>query len=132
MPAHLLPIVVRGLDAAIPEGIPVEVEGRRFASGRVLIGLDDEAAAGSSAGTLDYAEGRAEVRFRLRLDFPDVARALEAAGLAEQELGPVRGTLVSRGTILPDHSFSLSGACNLSANELLRAEALDARVLPGT
>jgi hypothetical protein len=132
MDGEHLDFVVRDLAASVPGGIPVEVGGRRLESGRVVIGIDEEAPAGSSGGALDYGSARAEVRFRVRVDFPDLAQGLRLAGLDEEDVPPVRGELVSRGDILPDHSFSLSGTCTLCAHELLSAEALEARVLPGT
>ena len=115
MAGSTLHFVVRDLEASIPEGIPIEVEGRRFESGRIVIGLDDEAPRGTSAGTLDYGSERAEVCFRVRVEFPEIAHALRLAGLDEEEVPPVRGVLVSRGEILPDHSFSLSGTYTLAA-----------------
>lgn len=126
-----LPFVVLDLKALIPEGFPLEVEGRRFESGPVVIGLDDEAPAGASAGALDYDNERAEVRFRVRVDFPEIAHALRLTG-REEAIPSVRGVLVSRGAILPDHSFSMSGTFRMGANELLGAEPLEACVLPGT
>jgi hypothetical protein len=132
MDGDRLDFVVRDLSASVAEGIPIEVGGRRLESGRVVIGLDDDAPPGSSGGILDYAHGRADVRFRVRADFPDLAEGLRLAGLDGEAMPPVRGELVSRGDILPDHSFSLSGTCTLCAHELLSAEALEATVLPGT
>jgi hypothetical protein len=124
-----LPFVVRDLEASIPAGLPIELGGRRFESGRIAIALDEEAPAEASAGTLDYDHERAEVCFRVRADFPDAPQALRLAGEA---VPSVRGVIISRGAILPDHSFAMSGTFRLGASPLPGAEALEARVLPGT
>jgi hypothetical protein len=126
-----LQFTVRGLDASVPEGLPVTLQGQAMRSGRIRVRLDETAPA-ESGGVLDYGRGRAEVTFHVRLDFPEIADALRWAGLDGEEVPPARGVLRSTGDILADHSFALSGACTLAAHDLFRAEDLGARVLPGT
>jgi hypothetical protein len=126
-----LDFIVRDVDATIPGGLPVEIQGRRFDSGPVQITLDDAHPPGASGGTLDYDANVARARFLVRLEFPALREALRSAGL-EEALEPVRGEITSSGDILPDHSFALRGSCRLASQDLFRDGSLDAEVLAGT
>jgi hypothetical protein len=130
-PDERLEFSVRSLDATVDGGIPLVLRGHAMRSGHITVRLDPDASAASD-GVLDYARGKADVTFRLVLDFPEIREALRDAGLEEEEVPVARGVLRSTGDILPDHSFALSGSVTLAAHELFHAEGLDAGVLPGT
>ena len=122
---------ITGLAAAVPEGVPVVWQGRELASGPLTIELDDEAAGKGNHGVLDYARGRAQAEFHVRLQFPELAGLLEDLGVDSELTRPVRAVLRSEGEILDDHGFALSGGCELLPHELFRSERAAAAVLPG-
>lgn len=126
-----LDFTVTEVEATIPEGLSVEIQGRRFDSGPVRVAMDDTAPLGSSHGSLDYDANVAHARFLVRLDFPVLRYTLRAAGL-DDALAPVRAEIVSRGAILSDHSFAFRGSCHLSSHDFFRAGTLEAEVLAGT
>jgi hypothetical protein len=119
---------VTRLAATVPEGVPVQWQGRELNSGPLLIELDES---GASRGVLDYLRRRAQAEFRVRLRFPDLTSALEELGADTSLTAPVRGTVRSEGAILEDHGFALSGCCELSPHELVRPAEAAASVLPG-
>ena len=123
-----LNVRVVGLEATGPEGVRLDWRGRSLASGPLLVELDPEA--GESGGTLDYARGQARVEFRVRLSFPEVTAMLTDLGFEAPVTAPFRGRLVSSGAILSDHSFVLSGPCQVSPHPL--GDGARASVLPGT
>ena len=69
---------VVNLAAAVSGGIPIEWQGREFASGPLIMALDPESEPGS--GLLDYQERRARAEFRVLMHFPELARMLEEFG----------------------------------------------------
>ncbi len=118
---------VTALEAGVPEGVPIEWQGRKLTSGPLVIDLDEDS--GSSRGLLDYSRRRAQAEFHVRLKFPEFA-ALLADLRADPALGePVRAVLRSEGEILEDHGFALSGHCQLQPHGLL--DHARAAVLPG-
>ena len=117
------------LAAAAPDGIPVEWQGREFASGPLMIHLDPDA--GPSLGSLDYSQGRARVEFRVAMAFPEFAQTLTDLGVAAEFSEPLRAVIQSEGSILEDHRFFLSGTATVAKHVLFDHQA-GASVLPGT
>ena len=122
---------VTELDAAAPQGVLIQWQGRELNSGRLRIELDEEAPAGSSCGTLDYLARRAEAAFHIKLSFPELAGMLEELGVDPALTRPVRAVLRSQGAILEDHGFALSGRSEPLRHELLGGSSAAAAVLPG-
>jgi hypothetical protein len=120
---------VANLDAVVAGGIPVEWQGREFASGPLRMTLDSEA--GSSLGSLDYSERRARVEFRVTMAFPEFAQTLADLGAASEFSQPLRAVIRSEGPILEDHSFALSGSASVAEHALFDGHA-QGTVLPGT
>jgi hypothetical protein len=131
MENHLLRFAVTHLAATVPDGVSITWRGRQFASGP----LDIELASGeddtSNQGVLDYASRRARAEFRVRLHFPELAGLLADLGVEDSLTRPVEAVLRSEGDILDDHSFALSGVCELEPHGLLPREATTAGVLSG-
>jgi hypothetical protein len=121
---------VTGMTASVPDGVPVEWQGRELWSGPLTMELE-EGAAPESHGVLDYEQRRAEATFHVRLAFPELAGTLEELGVDRALTQPVRAVLRSAGEILADHSFALSGRCALEPHELFSGESAAAAVLPG-
>lgn len=119
------------LEAAVAEGVPLEWQGREFASGPLTIELDESGAPGGSQGALDYSRRRAEAAFHVRLKFPEFAAVLTDLGADSALSEPVRAVLRSEGEILEDHSFVLSGQCELRPHGLFASGEAGAAVLPG-
>ena len=124
-----IPIHVTHLSAEVPDGVPIEWQETTLSSGPLRIELDDD---GSSHGVLDYERREAEVEFHVRVSFPELAETLQSMGVAPELTQPVRAVLRSRGTILDDHSFALSGGSELRPHAMFDAEETAACVLPGT
>ncbi|MBI3697172.1 MAG: hypothetical protein HY238_20345 [Acidobacteria bacterium] len=118
---------VTALEAGVPEGVPIEWQGRELASGPLTIELDEDSQA--SRGALDYSRRRAQAEFHVRLKFPEFAAMLADLGIDPALGEPVRAVLRSEGEILDDHGFALSGRCELRPHELL--DHASAAVLPG-
>jgi hypothetical protein len=131
MDEQLLRFRITDLTAGVAEGVVVEWQGREFNSGPVTVELDESAADTANQGVLDYGRGRAQADFEVRLAFPEFSSLLEGLGVDPQLARPVRATIHSEGEILPDHSFVLSGRCELAPHALLPAEETQASVLPG-
>ena len=115
--------------AAIAEGVSIEWQGQEFDSGPLTIELDESGR--RSVGMLDYARGRAEAEFHVRLAFPELVSMLESLGVASELTRPICAVLRSEGEILNDHSFALSGRCELAPHEILSSPETTASVLPG-
>jgi hypothetical protein len=120
---------VANLAAVVPEGIPVEWQGREFASGPLVMTLDAEA--GASLGSIDYSERHARVEFRVVMTFPEFASTLEDLGGGSECSRPLRAVISSEGSILEDHSFVLGGRVSLAEHALFDDRARGS-VLPGT
>lgn len=131
MSQDLLRFHVSAFAACVPEGLTLEWRGREFASGPLILELDREADPGSSHGVLDYDRRRASAEFHVQVTFPRFAGELEELGVDAGLTRPVRAILRSEGAILDDHSFVLSGTCDLQPHALLPREKTIAAVLPG-
>ena len=131
MSQDLLRFHVSNLTASVPEGLTIRWRGREFASGPLTVELDPEGDPGRSHGVLDYGRRRAHAEFHVRVAFPEFAAVLDELGVDGELARPVRATLRSEGAILGDHSFVLSGACDIHPHALLPREKTAATVLPG-
>jgi hypothetical protein len=125
-----LPFTVTHLSATVADGVPITWRGTRFHSGPLRIELDGAAAA--SRGVLDYGRRRARVDFHVLLHFPEFADALRDLGVDASFTRPVAAVLRSEGDILDDHSFALSGVCDIAPHALVPRATTAAAVLPGT
>jgi hypothetical protein len=131
MSHDLLRFQVSNLTARVPDGVTIQWRGREFPSGPLTVELDPDVDRESSHGVLDYGRRRAHAEFHVRVTFPDFAAALDELGVDDELTRPVRATLRSEGAILDDHSFVLSGACDIAPHALLPREKTSAAVLPG-
>jgi len=131
MGADVLRFTVTRLAATVPEGVRITWRGKEFASGPLAIDLAIRADGAQSHGALDYANRRASAEFHVRLSFPQFAETLEDLGVDPALTGPVYAALRAEGAILDDHSFALSGACELEPHDLLPRETTAAAVLAG-
>jgi hypothetical protein len=131
MADDVLKFRVSNLTATVPGGLTVQWRGREFASGPLTVELDQARDPDSSHGVLDYGTRRADAEFHVKVTFPQFAETLEELGVDEELTRPVRAVLRSEGAILEDHSFVLSGACDIQPHALLPREKTAATVLPG-
>lgn len=131
MSKDLLKFRVSNLSASVPEGMRIEWRGRTYDSGPLTFQLDPESGHGSSHGVLDYGRRHAQAEFHVQVAFPEFAGVLDGLGVDGQFTRPVRAVLRSEGPILDDHSFVLSGACDIDPHALLPREKTTATVLPG-
>ncbi len=122
---------VTQLSAEVVEGVPVVWRNGAFPSGPLTIELDEGTGVHASNGVLDYSRKRAAAEFHVRLSFPELAQMLEDLGAERSWTQPVRAVLHSEGVILEDHSFLLSGPCDLWPHPLFPPGAARAVVLPG-
>ncbi len=119
------------LAASVPEGVPVEWQGKEFNSGPLTIELDENAQELGNQGVLDYSQRRARAEYNVRLRFPEFAGMLESLGVDPELTQPVRAVLRSEGEILDDHSFVLSGHCELRPHGMFPSDETAVSVLPG-
>jgi len=119
---------VTEMAAGVPDGVPVQWQGREIPSGPLTIELEPDA---GNQGLLDYGRRRAEATFHVRLAFPELAGMLNGLGVDPALTEPVRAVLRSEGEILEDHGFALSGRCELGPHEMFSGTSAGARVLPG-
>ena len=122
---------ITALAADVPGGVPIEFEGKEFASGPLTIELEESTGPGGNQGVLDYSRRSAKAEFHVRLNFPEFARMLQDLGVDPALARPVRAVLRSEWEILEDHSFVLSGRCELRPHDLFAAGETRANVLPG-
>ena len=130
MDSNLIRFSITRLQAEVPDGVPVEWQGKTFNSGALNI-LLDECSESNSTGVLDYSQKRASAQFHVRLEFPEFARMLEAVDVPPELTQPVHAVLNSEGEILDDHSFVLSGRCRLREHGLFPSSETRAAILPG-
>ena len=121
---------ITDLRARVDEALKVKWRDKEFDAGPLEIELDSSAG-DRNQGTLDYDNRRAQADFHVLLSFPEFAETLKGLGADAELTRPVRLVIHSEGEILDDHSFRLSGPCDLEPHELLNAETT-ASVLPGT
>jgi hypothetical protein len=119
------------LAAQVDESVPFEWQGKEFDSGPLTVELDENAPATANQGVLNYSERRARAEFYLRLRFPELVNTLEDLGVDPELIRPVSAILRSEGEILDDHSFALSGRCDLASHALFPSEETKACVLRG-
>jgi len=131
MSEQIVNFKITNLAAEVNESISLEWQGKSFDSGLLAVELDDSAPGGANQGVLNYFQRRATAEFHLCLGFSEFASTLETLGLDPELLRPVSAVLYSEGDILDDHSFALSGRCDLAAHPLFRAEETKASILPG-
>lgn len=122
---------IANLHARVAEAFSVQWEGKEFDPGPLDIELDN-AAGTHNEGVLDYTDRRARAEFHVLLTFPEFASTLESLGVDPELTQPVHAVIHSEGDILDDHSFVLSGPCDLAGHGLLNAEETRASVLAGT
>lgn len=123
--------VIANLRARMAGRLSVEWLGNRVDPGPLYIELNHSCGT-PSEGVLDYAAFRAEAVFHVLLTFPEFAYTLEELGADPELSKPVHAVIHSEGRIRPDHSFVLSGPCELQPHALLKAEETKAVVLAGT
>jgi len=131
MDDDLVRFTVTHLSATVPEGVPISWRGREFVSGPLSVELAARGAGTANQGVLDYTTRRARAEFHVRLSFPQFAEILEDLGVDPALSSPVEAVLHSEGSILDDHSYALSGSCDLEPHGLLPRETTTAAVLPG-
>jgi len=131
MDEQIVKFRITNLFARVRESIALEWQGREFDSGPLLIELDKNASVTGNQGMLDYSSSCARAEFQVRLMFPEFAATLEDLGFDPEFARPVRGLIHAEGKILADHSFSLSGPCDLASHALFIPEETSACVLPG-
>lgn len=119
------------LAARLAETFSVQWEGKEFDPGPLHVALDETAGA-HNEGTLDYTARHARAEFHVLLTFPEFAGLLQSLGVDPELTRPVHAVIRSEGDILADHSFLLSGPCDLAPHALLNPEETRASVLPGT
>ena len=131
MSEQIVNFEITNLAAEVNESISLEWQGKSFDSGLLAVELDDSAPGGANQGVLNYSQRRASAEFHLRLRFPELANTLEALGVDPELIRPVSAVLRSEGEILDDHSFALSGRCDLASHALFPSEETRASVLRG-
>ena len=122
---------ITNLAAEVDESIALEWQGKAIDSGPLTVELDESVPSSANQGVLNYSQRRASAEFHLRLRFPEFADTLETLGVDPELLRPVSAVLHSEGEILDDHSFALSGRCDLAAHALFPSEETKACVLRG-
>lgn len=126
-----VPIDVTKMDAVIPEGINLQLNGRAVNSGPLQVRLDEEARSeGDNRGVLDYETNMARARFNVTIDMTGIASLLVRATSGET-MQPIRAVLHGEGVITEDHNFGLSGPMEVLPHPLFGADKLSAAVLPG-
>lgn len=128
---NLVKFSITSLRARVAEAVSIEWQGTRFDPGPLNILIDDIAGT-SSGGVLDYSARRAQAEFHVLLTFPKFAEILEQMDANTELAEPVHAVIHSEGDICDDHSFVLSGPCDLNRHALLNPEETKAFVLPGT
>src|SRR5215813_9270135 len=126
-----LNIQITRLEAEVIEPISLQWQGKEIEAGPITVELDEVTSPTANQCTLDYGRGRALAEFHVRLRFPELGSTLESLGVDEGLTQPLRAVIRSQGEILDDHSFVLSGSCNLRPHALFPAQETKASVLPG-
>lgn len=125
-----VPIDITKMDAMIPEGIHLQLNGRTVNSGPLQVHLDDQARSeGDNRGELDYETNMARARFNVMIDTTGLARLLARATCGET-IQPIRAVLHGEGVITEDHNFGLAGPMEIQTHPLFGA-GVSAAVLPG-
>jgi hypothetical protein len=114
----LLPFLVTDLNVAIVEGFNIKWQGRDINSGSVSITLGQA----GSRGVIDYANGKVNVEFRVRIGIPELFETLEDLGADPELLEPVTAVIRSEGVVFEDHSFRLAGKGVIAPHKLFDRE----------
>jgi hypothetical protein len=120
---------VAALNAMVPEGVPIQWMGQEIPSGPLTIELDDGPTGKESRGELDYVQHRAQAEFHVRIRMSELTDVLSAVGVDPQLTRPVRAVVCSQGQILDDHSFALTGPCEIQPHDVFGGT--EANMLPG-
>jgi hypothetical protein len=127
----LVKFAITDLQARVADDFSVLWAGREYHPGPVHIELDGTAGT-RNAGLLDYGSRHACAEFHVLLSFPEFARTLNELEADPELTRPVSAVVRSQGDILGDHSFVLSGRCDLAEHALLPHGETRASLLPGT
>lgn len=122
---------ITDLQAQVDEAILLQWHGREINPGPITMELDEENSSTANQGALDYVRHRAHAEFHVRLRFPEFAGMLQSLGVADEFTEPVHAVIRSEGDILDDHSFALSGNCELRDHRLFPSPETEASFLPG-
>lgn len=128
---NVIDFSIADLRARVAENVSIEWQGRQFDPGPLNIELDETVGA-LNQGVLDYAASHAEAEFHVLLTFPEFAALLKQLGADAEFAKPVHAVIHSAGEIRQDHSFVMSGRCDLEEHALLNRAETTAFVLPGT
>ena len=119
------------LEAQVAEPVRLQWQGQEIDAGPITVELDEGIANSANQGALDYFRRHACAEFHVRLRFPELAGTLESLGVDQELTQPLRAIIRSEGEILDDHSFALSGECDLSPHVLFPSKETRASILPG-
>jgi hypothetical protein len=128
---ELVKFTITDLQAQVADDFRVLWAGREYNPGPVYIELDCTAGTGN-AGQLDYDSRRACAEFHVLISFPEFATTLNELEADPGLTRPLSVVVHSQGDILEDHSFVLSGRCDLAGHALLPPGETKASLLPGT
>jgi hypothetical protein len=103
--------------------------GNEIPSGPLTIELDDGPAGKESRGELDYARHRVQAEFHVRIRLSELTDLLSELAFDSQLMRPVCAVVHSEGQILDDHSFALTGPCEVQPHEVFGGT--QAQMLPG-
>ncbi len=122
---------VTKLRAQVDEPVMLRWRGTEVDAGALTVELDKNVSGTGNQGALDYSRRRARAEFHVCLSFPDLASTLGSLDVDHELTQPLRAVIHSEGEILDDHSFVLSGGCDLQPHALFPREETMASVLPG-
>jgi hypothetical protein len=131
MEQELVRFRIANLGAQVAEGVDIVWQAKEYNSGPLVIRLNENVPSTANQGELDYSRRRARAEFHVRVEFPEFSNMLETLGVDPELTQPLCTVLHSEGEILEDHSFLLSGRCDLSSHALLSSDETRASVLPG-
>src|SRR5881628_3298381 len=96
MEPHRISFQIAGLSASVPEGIPLEWQGRELSTGPLFFELAEGSPGDpGSQGVLDYSRMEAKAEFHVRLSFPELAVLIEDLEADPALLEPVHAVLRS-------------------------------------
>jgi hypothetical protein len=129
MTDNVLRFDVTGLDVTVPEGFHLQWQGREIDSGPVTVALGEP----GSGGVIDYATGRVNVEFRVRISFPELAEALADMGAEADLTAPVEAVIRSEGVVFDDrHSLRLAGKGQIGEHRLFDRDETKLEILAPT
>jgi hypothetical protein len=129
MTENILRFDVTGLDVTVPEGFRLHWQGREIDSGPVTVTLGER----GSGGVIDYATGRVNVEFRVKISFPELSEALTDMGAEADLAAPVDAVIRSEGMVFDDrHSLRLAGRGELGEHRLFDRNETKLEILAPT